>query len=174
MPWRLTTSRSPTNQANVHVLVNSTSYWNQGGDDYSDGGPPCAAKMVDLKLTEANLPLFFGLIPGLSVVPAINARARVSVQQLSYASGGLPIAVPDVDPTQAQVKFIDENTGAGPRDDRPHKHWCRQRPVDLGQQRLSCLGAREHVAHRGPHHAERDDLDDLRRSARRLLRPRRA
>ena len=102
----------PTDPANVHVLVNSTSYWNQGGADYSDGGPPCAAKMVDLKLTEADLPLFFGVIPGLSVVPAINAHARVSIQQLSYASGGLPIAVPDVDPTKAQAKFIDETTGA--------------------------------------------------------------
>ncbi|MEK6275160.1 MAG: pilus assembly protein TadG-related protein [Actinomycetota bacterium] len=105
-------NRQVSNQANVHVLVNSTSYWNEGGADYSDGGPPCAAKMVDLKLTEANLPLFFGLIPGLSVVPAINARARVQVQQLSYASGSLPIAVPDVDPTRARVTFINETTGA--------------------------------------------------------------
>jgi len=102
----------PTDPNNVHVLINSTSYWNQGGNDYTDGGQPCAAKMVDLKLTEADLPLFFGVIPGLSVVPAINAHARVSVQQLSYAGGGLPIAVPDVDPTKAQAKFIDESTGA--------------------------------------------------------------
>jgi hypothetical protein len=105
-------NRQVSNQANVHVLVNSTSYWNQGGADYSDGGPPCTAKMVDLKLTEADLPLFFGLIPGLSVVPAINARARVQVQQLSYASGSLPIAVPDVDPTRAKATFINESTGA--------------------------------------------------------------
>ncbi len=101
-----------SNQANVHVLVNSTSYWNQGGTDYSDGGAPCSAKMVDLKLTEADLPLFFGLIPGLSVVPAINAHARVAIQQLSYASGSLPIAVPDVDPTRAKATFINEATGA--------------------------------------------------------------
>jgi hypothetical protein len=102
----------PTVPANVHVLVNSTSYWNQGSSDYTDGGPPCAAKKVDLKLTEADLPLFFGVIPGLSVVPAINAHARVSVQQLSYSSGSLPIAVPDVDPTRAKATFIDETTGA--------------------------------------------------------------
>jgi hypothetical protein len=105
-------NRQVSNQANVHVLVNSTGYWNQGGADYSDGGPPCAARTVDLKLTEANLPLFFGLIPGLSVVPAINAHARVQIQQLSYASGSLPIAVPDVDPTRAKATFINEATGA--------------------------------------------------------------
>jgi len=102
----------PTVPANVHVLVNSTSYWNQGGSDYTDGGPPCAAKKVDLKLTEANLPLFFGVIPGLSIVPAINAHSRVSIRQLSYASGSLPIAVPDVDPTHARATFINEATGA--------------------------------------------------------------
>jgi hypothetical protein len=102
----------PTNPANVHVLINSTNYWNEGGTDFTDGGPPCSAAMVDLKLTEADLPLFFGVIPGLSVVPAINAHARVSIQQLSYSGGGLPIAVPDIDPTKAQAKFIDETTGA--------------------------------------------------------------
>jgi hypothetical protein len=102
----------PTDQSNIHVLINSTRYWNQGGSNNSDGGPPCSAKMVDAKLTEADLPLFFGVIPGLSVVPAINAHARVQIQQLSYASGALPIAVPDVDPSRAKVTFINEATGA--------------------------------------------------------------
>jgi hypothetical protein len=36
----------------------------------------------------------------------------VTIQQLSYASGGLPIAVPDVDPTRARATFIDETNGA--------------------------------------------------------------
>jgi hypothetical protein len=103
----------PTDPANVHVLINSTEYWNNGGTDNSDIGPPCAAKMVDVKITEADLPLFFG-IPGLfSSVDAINAHARVSVRELSYLSGGaLPIAVPDVDPTVAKAIFINEETGA--------------------------------------------------------------
>jgi hypothetical protein len=103
----------PTNQANVHVLVNSTQYWNEGGSDYSDGGGPCETQMVDVKITEADLPLFFR-IPGLfGRVPAINAHARVQVQELSYLSGGaLPIAVPDVDPSRAKATFVDETTGA--------------------------------------------------------------
>ena len=104
---------APTDPANVHLLVNSDKYWNEGGTNYSDGGPPCAAKMVDVKLTEADLPLFFGA-PGLfDLVPAINAHARVQIQQLDYLAGGsLPIAVPDVDPTRAEARFIDEATGA--------------------------------------------------------------
>ena len=102
----------PTSPGNVHILVNSAAYWNEGGTNYSDGGPPCAAKAIDLKATESDLPLFFGVVPGLSVVPAINARARVEVRQLSYGGGALPIGVPDVDPTRAQATFIDEATGA--------------------------------------------------------------
>jgi hypothetical protein len=97
-----------TDQANVHVLVNSALYWNEGGSDYSDGGPPCAARMVDVKITESSLPWFFGI----QVVPAINAHARVIIQSLRRARGALPVAVPDVDPRSARAYFIDESTGA--------------------------------------------------------------
>jgi hypothetical protein len=99
---------APTEQSNVHVLVNSASYWNEGGTDYSDGGPPCQARMVDVKITEANLPWFFGL----KIVPAINAHARVVIQALQRAAGALPVAVPDIDPRAARAYFVDETTGA--------------------------------------------------------------
>jgi Putative Flp pilus-assembly TadE/G-like len=100
------------NQGSVHVLINSGDFWDKGGSDYSDGGGPCETKRVDVKVTEANLPLFFK-IPGLfSLVPAVNARARVEIRALSYLSGGaLPIAVPDVDPRHAKATFVDEETG---------------------------------------------------------------
>jgi putative Flp pilus-assembly TadE/G-like protein len=98
---------APTDQSNVHVLVNSTQYWNEGGTDYSDGGAPCAARMVDMKLTEASLPWFFGL----KVVPAINAHARVTIQALHQARGALPVAVPDIDPRSARAYFVDESNG---------------------------------------------------------------
>jgi hypothetical protein len=98
----------PTDQANVHMLVNSKLYWNEGGTDYSDGGPPCAARMVDVKMTEASLPWFFGL----KTVPAINAHARVVIQALESAAGALPVAVPDPSPTSGRVYFVNETTGA--------------------------------------------------------------
>jgi Putative Flp pilus-assembly TadE/G-like len=98
-----------TQDANVHVLINSTDFWNNGGVDYSDGGPPCAAKMVDVKITESNLPFFFGL--GANFVPAINAHARVEIQALRTAGGALPVGVPDVNPTSARAWFVNENTG---------------------------------------------------------------
>jgi Putative Flp pilus-assembly TadE/G-like len=98
-----------TQDANVHVLINSTDFWNNGGVDYSDGGPPCAAKMVDVKITESNLPFFFGL--GANFVPAINAHARVEIQALNTAGGALPVGVPDVNPTSARAWFVNEITG---------------------------------------------------------------
>jgi hypothetical protein len=99
---------APTDQSNVHVLINSTVYWNEGGTDFSDGGPPCSARFVDVKITESNLPWFFGL----ASVPAINAHARVEIQRLARSLGALPVAVPDIDPKVGRAYFVDEATGA--------------------------------------------------------------
>jgi hypothetical protein len=109
-PIRYNRQVPPTEDGNIHVLINSTEFWNDGGVDYSDGGPPCAAKMVDVKITESNLPYFFGL--GANFVPAINAHARVEIQALDTASGALPVGVPDINPTTARAWFINESTGA--------------------------------------------------------------
>ena len=98
----------PTDAANVHVLINSTSYWNEGGTDFSDGGSPCTTKFVDVKATEVNLPWFMRL----AFVPAIQAHARVSLLQKTSASGSLPIAVPDVRPRDAAAFIVNESTGA--------------------------------------------------------------
>lgn len=91
-----------TNASNVHALINSTDYWNDGGSDFSDGGTPCdqlasatedTPAFVDVKATEANLPNLFGSIPGFSFVPAINTHARIEIQGLGGETGVRPIAV---------------------------------------------------------------------------------
>jgi hypothetical protein len=98
----------PTEPGNVHVLINSTDYWNEGGTNHSDGGDPCETSFIDVKITEADLPLFFR-IPGLfSAVPAINAHARVEILKLTTTAGALPVAVPDINPTVARAYFVDE------------------------------------------------------------------
>jgi hypothetical protein len=97
---------APTQQANIHALINSTVYWNSGGSDFSDGGMPCATKFVDVKMTEANLPWFMRL----AVVPAINAHARVSILQKTSQFGSLPIAVPDSRPRDGAAFVVDEST----------------------------------------------------------------
>jgi hypothetical protein len=95
-----------TTDANAHVLVNSTTYWDSAGTnvDYTDGGSPCTASMVDVKMTETNLPWFFHL----GVVPKINAHARVSVKLVDSLGGQMPIGVPDVNPQSGAVVFYDQ------------------------------------------------------------------
>jgi hypothetical protein len=99
---------APTDQANIHVLINSEQFWNDGGADNSDGGPPCAARMVDVKITESNLPFFFGL----DVVPAINAHARVEIREKNGGAGTLPVGVPDSNPSSGAAIFVNESNGA--------------------------------------------------------------
>lgn len=89
-----------SNEDNVHVLVNATGYWGQGGADNTDGGSPCATLAadegrLDLKATEANLPTFFGGIFNLNFFPWINAQARVELQQAGQEDNVRPIAVRD-------------------------------------------------------------------------------
>jgi Putative Flp pilus-assembly TadE/G-like len=95
------------NQGAIHVLVNSTNYWNSGGTDFSDGGGPCEQSHLDVKITESSLPWFFRVAG-----TTINAHARIDVNQLSTEGGALPIAVPDPTPKFAKAFFVDESTGA--------------------------------------------------------------
>jgi Putative Flp pilus-assembly TadE/G-like len=109
-PTRFNTQVAPTSDANIHVLINSAQFWNDGGVDYSDGGGPCAAKRIDVKITESDLPFFLGF--GANFVPAINAHARVEILQKTSSAGALPVGVPDVNPKTGSVTFINEVTGA--------------------------------------------------------------
>jgi hypothetical protein len=90
----------------VHILVNSPDpdgYWSNG---YTTDGPePCAARHIDVKMTEEDVPWFLR-IP--FVVPAINAHARVEMRLVSNLSGQLPIGVVDVNPQSGAVIFYDE------------------------------------------------------------------
>jgi hypothetical protein len=94
----------------VHMLINSRTYYDQASpvDDTVDTDPPCESAMIDVKLTETDLPWF---LKAAQVVPFINARARVSIVQADTIQGALPVAVPDPRPERARVTFIDEATG---------------------------------------------------------------
>src|SRR5918912_634207 len=71
--------------------------------------------MGEVKLTEANLPLFFGLFKsacGLFVC-RIHAHARVEMRAETTRNGMLPVAVPDPGlVTAAAVDPLTEETGA--------------------------------------------------------------
>jgi Putative Flp pilus-assembly TadE/G-like len=95
------------NKGTITVRFNHKTY-QVGGPPADDTieSPACAAKMVDIKITEAGLPWFFGG----KVVNAINARARASLQQKGSAADSLPVGVPDNNPLAAAAIYIDESS----------------------------------------------------------------
>ncbi|HZB76050.1 MAG TPA: pilus assembly protein TadG-related protein [Solirubrobacteraceae bacterium] len=102
----------------VFRLINSKTFYNQPADpdDTVEAGP-CEAGMLDVKLTEVDLPWFLPPIGFLrkavpSKVAFINAQARVSINQLDSSVGALPVGVPDTNPKSARAIFINEDTGA--------------------------------------------------------------
>jgi hypothetical protein len=102
----------------VFRLINSKTFHNQPGDpDDTVEGDPCEAGMLDVKLTEIDLPWFIPPVGFLkkavpSKVSFINAQARVSINQLDTRAGSLPVGVPDTNPKSARATFINEATGA--------------------------------------------------------------
>jgi Flp pilus assembly protein TadG len=98
-----------TPSSRIHMLINSRTYHNQSSptDDTVNVAPPCTAAMVDVKLTETDLPWFFGV----GQVPFINAHARVSIFEADTFQGALPVGVPDINPKTARAIFVNESNG---------------------------------------------------------------
>jgi hypothetical protein len=96
------------NQGTITARINRKTFEVAGPppDDTIEDAP-CAAKMVDVKMTEAGLPWFFKL----AFVEAVNARARVEIQQKESTSGALPVGVPDSNPVAGAAIFVNETTG---------------------------------------------------------------
>jgi Putative Flp pilus-assembly TadE/G-like len=94
-PSRDPATRNRQHQApdNVHVLLNSTRYWEPGdpvdgtavmGLDYTwdidgsgGGGDPCSERSLDVKATDEDVPFLVGILP---ILPDIKTRARVEVR----------------------------------------------------------------------------------------------
>jgi hypothetical protein len=101
-----------THKGPISVLYQSPSY--ADGTNKGDGTEtqaPCETPsfMFDVKATESNLPWFLG---GGKVVHAINAHARVQLRALGDTNPSLPLAVPDINPRQVGVTFVNEAGGA--------------------------------------------------------------
>ncbi|TMJ94700.1 MAG: hypothetical protein E6G67_08790 [Actinobacteria bacterium] len=144
-----------TSSSQVHMLINSLTYYNQSSpvDSTVNPSPPCSAVMVDVKMTETDLPWFLRL----ARVPFINAHARVSILQKDTTAGALPVGVPDVNPKVARVTFFNETP--------PYQI--------LGTQALTPAGSANGLAlwdNSGAPLPRRRHLDHLRSAARRELR----
>jgi len=100
----------------LHVLLNSNQSWDKGGTDFSMGTFCDASEngssigpAVDVKITQAQLPLFLPLV---GFQPNINANARVQLQEAESESNTSPIAVADPAQTPCVVgRILDQNTG---------------------------------------------------------------
>jgi Flp pilus assembly protein TadG len=112
--------------ASVTTLFNSTTFARGSYVDPDvETQQPCQTPhlMLDVKQTEKDVPYILGalvdaLVPGSpTVVPAINARARVELKKATIVQNGMPLAVPDVDPTHVTATFVNDADGslvAGP------------------------------------------------------------
>jgi putative Flp pilus-assembly TadE/G-like protein len=111
----------------VTTLFNSKTFFRGGpGADDTEVQAPCQTLhlMFDVKQTEVDVPYILGtladwVVPGgVTIVPAINKRARVQLRKATIVKGSLPLAVPDVDPRYVTATFVNENAGgtllAGP------------------------------------------------------------
>jgi hypothetical protein len=103
--------------AGIHVLLNSKTFYEQSSpvDETADEKGPCEASMVDVKVTETDLPWYFRvpheIFKGtpLTGVPYDNAHARIEILQQSEASGVSPLAVAETAPVAARAYFVDED-----------------------------------------------------------------
>lgn len=98
-------------QSEMHELINSPTYYEQASpvDASVNATNPCAAEMVDVKLTETNLPWYLKLLSLGN--PTINAHARVEILQETSAKGIEPLAVAQTAPVAVAAYFVNEDNG---------------------------------------------------------------
>lgn len=94
----------------VHELINSQTFYEQSApvDSSASAAPPCTGEMVDVKLTESNLPWWERALSHVASFN-INAHARVEILQQTTDKGTLPVAVNNFAPRSVEAYFVDES-----------------------------------------------------------------
>ena len=109
----------------VRVVLNSSAYWDKvnglvpgtngyGLDNTMDSDANgdrrfCDEKYIDVKATDDEIPLLWGLIP---VHPSAKSHAKAALFWEDGSRGILPFAVPEVVPGAVLAIFVNEDTGA--------------------------------------------------------------
>jgi Flp pilus assembly protein TadG len=97
-------------QGQIHEEINHKSYYDQStGDTTTVEKAPCeeGSDMIDVKMTETNLPFFFNVLgKAFDVVPYINAHARVSIVKEKYATAVEPII--ESEPEEVRVFYVND------------------------------------------------------------------
>jgi Flp pilus assembly protein TadG len=125
-----TTNLQVQEPGDVHAVVNSAEYWDEGdpidhatlstgfdntlfdpdGNAATNDGTPCETKTLDVKATDHDAPLLWGLLPA---SPSPKAKARVEIRQIREQMRMLPFAVPEIDPAAVVALFVDEDAAGG-------------------------------------------------------------
>jgi hypothetical protein len=102
-----------TPAANVKMNINKRTWPDQPDkvDPDITEGEPCEQAMIDVKMTERDLPLFVG-VPTLDAFKFINAHARVQFMKAFSTAGAMPLAVPMPVFETAKAIFVDESKAA--------------------------------------------------------------
>ncbi len=89
-----------TSGERIHEELNRKTYFGQSSpvDSTVREGNPCEVNMVDLKITETELPWFFKV----ANVSFINAHARIEFLKASQDSGVIPIAISEAGLVEAK------------------------------------------------------------------------
>lgn len=109
----------------VYVALNQADWWSgsfSAGDFSDPAGPLCESKVLDVKATEADTTLIWGVLP---LFPDIKRKARVQIEEVEGLTGLLPIAVRLPQPLSAAAVFYDEaSPGKEILDLRPFRQVC--------------------------------------------------
>lgn len=113
-----------TAPSDVHGVFNSPTWHGQSSPTDSDvaTGGPCATRMIDLKLTETDLPFFFGI----GDVDFINVQARAEIRALEEFDNFIPLSVSEARWKNGEVTYFDQSGGGN---------------VELGRRTISEAGA---------------------------------
>jgi hypothetical protein len=96
-----------TADQNIHFGLNQRAYYNQPAQDDTNVAQPCQAGMIDVKLTETDLPFFFRAVGSIGKFSFINAHARIELMR-QERSPLMPLGVQDSNPKSGRVTFVDE------------------------------------------------------------------
>ena len=121
-----TTNLQVQEPGDVRIALNSSTYWTDanglvpgtngyGLDNTLDSGDadllgdPCNERYLDVKATDDDAPLLWGLIPA---TPSPKSKAKVEVHDIESFIGMLPWAVPEIDPARVAALFVNEDNGS--------------------------------------------------------------
>ena len=148
----------------THMELNSDTWYAQDTpvDDTAPDGTPCATKVIDVKMTETDLPLFLHVAGLFSSVDFINTQARVEIRRRERFSGRVAGGSPRHQSHGRPGDVHRRGDRGGARQPRDHPQGLAERPRHLGQLLRTLPADGRPRPDRRPGGVRRRDVHDLR------------